>query len=258
LTRRSPRRAVTRALLVALVIVLTGACRVKTDIGIDVQSDGSGTVTVAIGFDDDAMTHIGNLGATLRTDDLTKAGWTVQAPQKDTDGFTYVRLSKPFANPSQADAVFAEIAGTGGPFRQFHLARTRSFARTEMTFTGTVDFSAGLTSFTDSGLAQQLDGKPLGQDIATIEQRLGEPIDRVFTFRVLVRLPGDVTSNSTTKVANGAVWEPKLSDSAPSALVAKGSSWRVGTIAFTAVGAIALMTLLVVLLVRLRRRHRRT
>jgi hypothetical protein len=256
LTRR-PLRACARLVLVALVGALVAGCQVRTDIGIDVHADGSGTVTVAVGLDDDAVKAVGDLGATLRTEDLTKAGWTVSEPAKEADGYTYVRVSKPFANPAEADEVFGEISGPTGPFRDFHLTRARTFARTEVRFTGTVDFSGGLTSFTDSGLAQQLDGKPLGQDVPTIEQRVGGSLDKAFTFRVLVRLPGDVTSNATAQATNGAEWEPKLSDRAPSVLTATGRSWRVGTIVFTALGALAVLALVVLVVVRLVRRRRR-
>ena len=250
------RATAARLVLVALVVAFAGACQVKTEIGVDVKSDGSGTVTVSIGLDADAMKAVGDLGATIRTDDLTKAGWTVDPPVKETDGFTYVRLSKPFANAEQANAVLTEISGKGGPFRDFRVTRTRSFARTETSFTGTVDFSGGLNAFSDSALAQQLDGKPLGEDVATIEKRIGEPLDRVFSFRVAVRLPGDVTSNATGSLDNGAVWSPKLSDTAPSHLEAKSKSWRVGTLVFTALGVVALIALAVVLVVRLVRSRR--
>jgi hypothetical protein len=255
LTRRA-LRAAARLVLVALVGALVAGCQVRTDVGIDVQADGSGTVTVSIGLDDDAVKAVGDLGATIRTEDLTNAGWTVSEPAKEDDGYTYVRVSKPFANPAEADAVFGEISGPGGPFRDFHLTRARTFARTEVRFTGTVDFSGGLTSFTDSGLAQQLDGKPLGQDVPTIEQRVGGQLDKAFTFRVAVRLPGDVTSNATARATNGAVWEPRLSDTAPSVLSATGKSWRIGTIVFTALGAVAVIALAVLVAVRLRRRRR--
>ena len=250
-------RAAARLVLVALVGAFVAGCQVHTDVGIDVKADGSGMVTVSIALDDDAVKAVGDLGATLRTDDLTKAGWTVSEPAKESDGDTHVHVSKPFANPAEADEIFGEISGPGGPFRDFHLTRARTFARTEVRFSGTVDFSGGLTSFTDSALAQQLDGKPLGQDVPTIEQRVGGSLDRAFTFRVLVRLPGDVSSNATAKATNGATWEPKLSDTAPSVLSATGRSWRVGTIVFTALGAVALLALLVLVLVRVVRRRRR-
>ena len=76
---------------------------------------------------------------------------------------------KNFANPDEASKIFTELSGTNGPFRDFAITRSRSFARTKFTFKGTVDFTAGLESFSDSELAAQLDGKPLGDDLQAIE-----------------------------------------------------------------------------------------
>ncbi|MGI8663139.1 MAG: hypothetical protein ACR2LQ_07995 [Acidimicrobiales bacterium] len=255
MSRRRPGQA-WRLLLVALVVVLAGACRVKTDIGVDVKADGSGTVTVAVGLDDPAVAAVGDLEASLRTDDLSKAGWAITGPAKEPDGLTYVRLTKPFSNPTEATGIFAEISGAGGPFRDFHISSSRSFAETATSFDGTVDFSAGLPSFSDSPLAQALDGKPLGEDVSAIEKKIGEPVDRVFTFRVAVRLPGAISSNATTRADNGAVWEPKLSEAAPSVLHASGTSWRVGTLVLSGVAGAALLAFVVVLVVRVARRPR--
>lgn len=240
-----------RLVWVALIVVLAAGCQVRTVVGIDVHDDGSGTVTVSVGLDQEAVDRVGDLSGALRVDDLKATGWTVTGPTKETDGFTYVRAAKPFANPAEANKVFGEIAGAGGPFRDFRIARSRSFARTETTFDGTVDFAHGLESFTDSQLAQALDGKPLGNDVAAIEKAIGTPLDQAFSFKVAVRLPGRIASNATGSAANGAEWAPKLSDKAPSTLHAEGKSWRVGTIALVAVAAVALVAALVVLLVRL-------
>jgi hypothetical protein len=245
--------------VVALVVVLAG-CQVRTDVAVDVKDDGSGTVTVSVGLDDASVQAVGDLATVVKVDDLRAAGWTVNGPTKETDGFTYLRLSKPFASVEQANVIFEEIAGAGGPFRDFTLERSRSFARTKTGFTGTIDFTGGLASFADSDLAQQLDGKPLGEDIAALEQRIGNTLDNVFRFRVLVRLPGDVTSNAPGGASNGAVWEPHLSDTAPLSLTAQGRSWRVTTLVFTAVAVVAAAALLVILLIRIavRRTDRRT
>ncbi len=81
-------RRLSRLALVALVVVLASACQVKTEVDIDVKADGSGTVTVSVGLDDAAVKDIGDLGAVVRTDDLTKAGWTIGRPAKEADGFT--------------------------------------------------------------------------------------------------------------------------------------------------------------------------
>jgi hypothetical protein len=238
--------------LVVLVVFAASACRVRTEVGVDVNDDGSGTVTIRVGLDDDAIAKNPGYEQALRIDDLRATGWAVTGPTKDADGFTYVQVTKPFANPEEATKIFAEVSGSTGPFRDFRISRTRSFARTSTRFDGTVDFtSAGVEQFADPALAAQLDGKPLGDDIAAIEARIGDKLDKVFQFKVAVRLPGDVTSNAPGRALNGAVWEPKLSDSAPTVLTASGRSWRTGTLVAVAVAAVAGFVLLLVLLIRL-------
>lgn len=256
--RRLPRLRL--VLLVALVVVFSGACRVRTDIGIEVKANGSGTVTVKIGLDDDAMKQAPNFQQSLKVDDLAAHGWTLTGPVKETDGFTYFSASKPFANPDEAKRIFLEISGAKGPFRDFNITRSRSFARTKFGFSGTVDFTGGIESFSDSDLAAQLDGKPVGEDVKAIEQRINDSLDNVFQIRIAVRLPGDVSSNAPGQAANGAVWQPRLSQQGAVALTATSTSTRWVTIvgALVAVGAlIGLVVLAIVRLVARRRRVRR-
>lgn len=255
--RAAPRPAPRRLLGVALLVLLASACRLDVNVGIDVNEDGSGVVRVAVGLDDDAMSKIPDLGQQVRVDDLTATGWTVTGPTKEADGMTWMRASKPFSTPAEAAAVLAEVAGEQGPFRDFALTRKRSFARTSFDFSGTVDFTGGIEAFSDQELTQLLDGEPLGQDVATIEQQIGESLDRVFHFQVAVQLPGSVSSNAPGEASNGAVWTPQLSDSAPQELHATSRSWHTSTLAWTAAAVVAGLALVVVLLVRLVRSARR-
>ncbi len=249
------------ALVVVLVVLAASACRVHTEIGVSVKEDGSGTVKVRVGLDDDALRRAPNFVQSLRIDDLRNTGWTVTGPVKDTDGFTYVEATKPFADPQEAAQVFAQISGPNGPFRNFQITRTRSFARTKIGFTGTVDFTGGLNSFGDSDLAQQLDGNPVGQDLKALEQQLNDTLDNVFQIRIAVQLPGSVTSNAPGQATNGAVWSPRLSQTGAVQLTASSTSTRwvtiLGAIA-AVVGALVVVALLVArAVVVLRRRRRR-
>src|SRR5256885_3073837 len=81
--RTRPRAAF--VFLVAAVVFCSGACRVRTDIGIEMKDNGSGTVTVKIGLDDDAMKQAPNFQQALKVDDLTAHGWTITGPEKNTD-----------------------------------------------------------------------------------------------------------------------------------------------------------------------------
>lgn len=227
-------------MLGVLAVVVLGACRVQTEVGLSVEEDGSGTVEVGVGLDDDALGRVPGIEDELRVEDLRATGWTVVGPVAEADGNTWFRISKPFATPEEAGAVLAEVAGVDGPFRDFRVERDRPFARTTYSFEGTVDLAAGLEGFGDDDLAALLDGEPLGEDVAAIEARLGEPLDTVFGLQVAVDLPGDVSSNAPTE-GGRAVWQARLSQGAPLELRAESTEYRTGTVALTAVGGLAVI-----------------
>lgn len=238
-----------------LVAIVATACQVRTEVALDVRADGSGSVTVSVGLDRDALSRGPDLGQALRLDDLRATGWRVSGPVPDDSGFSVVRVTKPFSGPGEAAVALAEIAGPGGAFRDFRITAGRSFARSTVAFAGVVDLRAGLAAFSDSQLARLLDGKPLGDDVPAIEARLGGPIDDVFQFSVVARLPGQVSSNAPTESDGAAVWDGlRLSSPDPALLAAKAVSWRPASVAAAAVAVGSLVLLLVLLARRLRRR----
>ena len=88
-------------LLLTTVVVLLCSCQAKVAVDARVARDGSGTIAVGVGLDDAALRHAGDLDAEARLDDLTAAGWTVTKATKETDGFTWLRASKPFHSPAE-------------------------------------------------------------------------------------------------------------------------------------------------------------
>ena len=241
--------------------MLVGGCQVRTEVGLDVEEDGSGTVSVSVGLDPDATSRVPGLAQELRLEDLRATGWEIVGPAVEADGFTWIRATKPFATPEEAGTVLAEVAGDDGPFREFELVRERSFARTDYDFRGTVDFTGGLEAFGDEALADALDGQPLGESVEAIEERIGSTIDQAFTFRVAVGLPGDLGStNAPTRASNGAVWEPRLSEGRAITLEASSQVVRTRTLVLTAVavvaGVAALGLAILTPIVRRRRRRR--
>jgi hypothetical protein len=257
MTRRQLRPA-----LALLVAVLATACQVRTTVTVDVADDGSGTVDVAVGLDEEALGRVPDLdgdgvsdaedlAALVRDDDLTAAGWTVAEPdaadggEGDDDGLTWLRVSRAFGTPEEGDRILAGLTGPDGPLRDLQLTRGESFGRTEYTFTGTADLSGGLEAFGDEGLAAALEGEPLGEDAAAIEARFGEPLADMFTLEVTARLAGDETT-----------WTPRLGEG-PVALEAESTRYEWPVLALTLVSAAALLALLVVLAGRLLRSGRR-
>jgi hypothetical protein len=252
---RRARRVVVWALLAGLVLL--SGCRLELDVNVAVEEDGSGTVEVVTALDEDAVERIGgDLAAIVELDDLRAAGWTVDGPTEDPDGFTRLRVQRRFGNPDEAAAIFEEIAGEEGPFQDFAVRRETSLASTEWGFTGRVDFSGGIEAFGDEGLAAELDGQPLGLTVEEIEDQLGESLSRLVQVRVGVRLPGDVSSNATTKADNGAVWQVGFGEGAVD-MEAEGSERRIETLIAAGAAVLFALALVVVLLVRLAARSRR-
>lgn len=240
-----------RLLLVALIALVASGCRLQLDVNVDVAEDGSGTIEVVVGLDADALSKIGgDLAAVMEVGDLEDAGWVIDGPAEESDGYTRVHLRHPFATPDEAAEVFAQIAGEDGPFQDFAVRRSTSFAETRWDFTGRVDFSGGVEAFGDQGLAAELDGEPLGQTADEIEAQLGESLSRLIQVRVRARLPGEVTSNATTKADNGAVWQVGFGEGSVD-LHAESSERRVTTLVLAGVAAVCVLALVVLLLVRL-------
>jgi hypothetical protein len=223
----------------------------ELDVNVDVSDDGSGTIEVVVGLDPDALSRIGgDLAAAMEVGDLEDAGWVIDGPTEESDGYTRVHIRHGFATPDEAAEVFAQIAGEDGPFQDFAVGRSTSFAETRWEFTGRVDFSGGLDALGDQGLAAELDGEPLGQSVEEIEAQLGESLSRLIQVRVRARLPGEVSSNATTKADNGAVWQVGFGEGSVD-LHAESRERRVATLVLAGAGALCLLALMVLVLVRL-------
>jgi hypothetical protein len=226
---------------------------VRTQVTVDVEEDGSGTVEVGVGLDEEALAELPDLddnGASeaadlaqmVRADDLRAAGWAVQSPEADDDGVTWVRATKAFGTPAEAVQVLSELTGTEGPLRDWQVERQRSFARTEFRVAGTADLSGGLEAFGDAGLAAALDGEPLGEDVSVIEQRFGQPMRNLVSFDVTVLLPG---ASET--------WSPDLGGSAV-AIDASATEYDGPVLLLAALAVACALGLVGILVARLLRR----
>lgn len=179
-----------RLLLVALAaLVLAAGCQLDVALDVEVASDGSGLVTVGIGLDAAGLARAGNLDQQLRVDDLKAAGWTVSGPTPE-GATTWVRASKPFADPAQANQVIAEVAGPDGPFQGFAVAVDDGLGGTTYRVTGTIDLADGPAMFSDPALAAALEGDPFGGTLDAIVQQEGRSVADMVDVQVGVRLPG--------------------------------------------------------------------
>jgi putative hydrolase of the HAD superfamily len=243
-----------RLVLLLVACVALTSCRVDGTIDVDVRSDGAGTVRVAVAFDDDAAARVPDLAGQLRVDDLTAAGWTVTGPAKEPDGRTVVRAEKAFATADQLPAVLAEVTGT---LQDVRLERTRSFGRTQWTFTGTVDLSGGAAAFSDAQLAALLGGLPLGQDVAALEHETGGTLAADTSLGLAVTLPGDVSGNATTIDGRTGRWTFRLDQPPGTGLELHGTQRSRAASIWAGVALAAAGSLVLLALVRILRGGRR-
>ena len=146
--------------------LLAAGCQVQTTLTVHMDDDGSGTVEVAVGLDDEALGQLPDLDSSgvgdpadltklVRADDLKATGWELAEPEVEGD-VTWLRATKPFGTPAEAAQILTELTGPDGGLRDFRLERSRSFGSTSYEFAGTADLSGGLEAFGDSGLAAEI------------------------------------------------------------------------------------------------------
>ncbi|MBV6508479.1 MAG: hypothetical protein JJLCMIEE_01542 [Acidimicrobiales bacterium] len=201
-----------RAAATAVVLLALSSCEVQADVSVAVADDGSGTVEVAVGLDQEATAEVPDLAEQLRTEDLEATGWTVSGPEVGSDGWTWVRVEKGFADPDELGQVMSEVAGPEGAFREFTLERNEAFALTTWELTGVVDLSGGLEQFSDPELTAALGGLPLGVDLDALAAASGTHPAESFTVRLIADLPGEVGNSNAETVDGSAVWEWELAD----------------------------------------------
>ena len=256
---RRPRRAprLRRAVGALLALLTLGACQLRTELNIQVDPDGGGRVEFAVALDDDAVARRPDLVEALDLSDLADTGWEVTGPAVESDGFTWLRARHDFGAPEELTVLVDEIAGDGGPFRDFRLERDDAFAESEYRFSGTVDFAQGLDGVTDDPeLAEALGAAPR----ELLEERLGQAIDELIGVQVAVRLPGEVQSNAPTRASNGAIWRPSVLERESVQLAATGTVSRSERLVWAAVAGVAGFALVLFVLIRVvlwRRRRAR-
>jgi hypothetical protein len=234
-----------RLVLAVAALASLAGCKVETTVEVDADADGTGRVVAEVVLDDDAVRRVPGLAEQLRVDDLRAAGWQVEKPRKAAAGGLVVEAAKRFRTPAEAAQAVEELTGPAGPFRGFELRRERSFLRTRTAFSGTVDLGRGIEAFGDDVLRDRLGGSSLGLDPAELESRLGTALSDVFSFRVVARLPGNVSSDASGVEGDGVVWRPALGETV--VVHATSVRWNVRSIAAAAVSAVAAAALAIVL-----------
>jgi hypothetical protein len=180
------------ALAVCLVVVL-GACSVDATVTVKVRDDGSGYVQADVTADAEAVQAAevggGKLEDRVRLSDLPDAGWTVEPWVRNPDGSASVSLRKPFSDVDEIPGILRELNGEFGPLQSAAFARSRSFFSTQYTATGEIDLGAIGTGIADDAeLVQRLQAQ--GVDVAGVDAQLLDQLQRAFSMRLVVELPG--------------------------------------------------------------------
>jgi hypothetical protein len=208
--RPRPRRVLTVVLSLGLVALLS-ACQVNIKVDTVVNDDGSGTVTIGLGLDDKALSHLGNPDTEVQLDDLKATGWAIEPAAKAPDGFTWLKATKAFANPDELNAILHQLTLDRGAFHDFKLSKDESLTSTTWTFNGTVDLTKGLDQFGDADLAGALKGDPLGGIVPVIEKEEGKPATQMIALDMTVKLPN----------ADAKDFKPTFADPAPTQINAQ-------------------------------------
>jgi hypothetical protein len=200
----SHRRSVPRLLLVLLCTLALTSCRLDVTVDVDMQPDGTGTVTVEAVADAELVDQVPDLVDDLRLDDAIANGWVVEGPTPLEGGSMSIRLVHDFHSAEELASVLNSI---GPPLTDMQAARTTDpndpGGPTTNAIDGTLVLPNGYESFADAALVEAVGGQPFGEQISasglTPEQAMS------FTFRV--GLPGELVSSETGTEVDGGVIE---------------------------------------------------
>lgn len=240
------------AALAALAVPLC-ACQATVRVAVAPKANGSGDLTVSAVLDKDAAAMVGDLGTGIKTDDLIRAGWTVDKPVVASDGGASVSAHHRFRTVSEADALLSGLAGGGGnvPFR-LTLTHASGTLASRVRLAGDVDLTGGVDRFADDKLRQAL-GAPTLAAALDRAKASGAAVPAL-TAEVDAVLPGRPAQVDGGAVSGDTVrWEVPLG--ARRAIGASASvadplalAWLLGAAGF-------LVALLLVIVVRFRRRR---
>jgi hypothetical protein len=193
---RSRRRG-----LIALLcmVLLCAGCKVDANTTIQLNRDGSGTVSVRITLDRQAVSLIQSGGGTLEKrvvlTDLKTHGWKVSAWQRQSGGSAAITLSHPFQNGAELTQVLTDLTGKNGVLREARLTRTRNVFESQDGVSVTADLGklrSGVRN--DKELASRL--KAAGINVDQVDFVLGSQLQDAFTLGVTLGIPSGQTTTA--------------------------------------------------------------
>lgn len=190
---------VVRVATLAVATLLLSACNVETVIGLSVEPNGSGEVTITVTADKDVVAQAPNLVTDFRSDDLKAVGWKVSGPRTNKNGSVSVSLRHHFDTPAQATSLLNTINADKGPLHEMALTRSGRDTSSKWNLSGRLEVNGGLEAFVDNKTLELLGGAPY----ATQLKQSGLDIGEAVTLRFTAALPGDV--KDTTGLAEDGV-----------------------------------------------------
>lgn len=239
------RRLALSLLSLVLVLVPT-ACRVDSDVLINVNADGSGVVTVSVVLDRDAASKLGDPKTAIKVDDLRTAGWKVAEPVTDKgSGEVTLSAEREFASPRELTVILNDVGGGSpdnpGVFSGVKLNVDNGFASTGYSFRADIALSGSLEQFSDQALKEALGGLPLGR---TPDQLAAEGAGKnSVTLNVTLDLPGGKVDSNGTAVDGRTRWtlHPDSGEATDTELTASSTDSQRSVLLLLGVGAVLLV-----------------
>lgn len=254
-----------RLWLLAAAVLLLAGCRLDLAVTVQMEPDGTGTVTLRATADRDLLDRVPGVLDDLRFDDAVAQGWQVSDPETDADGSATIELTHAF----HSDVELANLLNSiGPPFDgTWQAARTPGTGENEGQVSnaviGTLRLPDGYASFADSDLTAAVGGLPFEQELSDA----GVSASEALSLRLRVHLPGDLVHASGTDIGDGTIeWTPALDGSSTSVEVQtvqrpaeEGAAWAgpLSTIALIALIVWIAVSVAFIAFVAIARRSRR-
>lgn len=197
-----------RFIALSMLAVLATGCTIRFDSIVDVEQDGSGTLAVEVGFDEELRTMMeesgeGGFDLTQGASDAPE-GWSIDEFTRGE--FEGVRVSVAFTDLADLDRRLAELEASAEED-----GSTPSLLRPGIL---TQEGDTFRFSMPVEGLEEDLSAVGgTGEDNPFGEMDVDEMIGQIFQIRFLVTLPGTITShNADTVEGNTMVWDIGLVD----------------------------------------------
>jgi hypothetical protein len=186
-------------------LLLTG-CRLDVTVAVDIETDGTGTVTLVATADAELVAEVPTLIDDLRLDDAVANGWQVDGPTETADAGMTITLTHDVHSPEELANVLNSI---GPPLTRMAAARTSDeTGQTTNAINGELVLADGFATFADADLLQAVGGLPFGEQITAS----GLTPDQAMSFTFQAHLPGELIRAETgTQIGDGVIeWRAPL------------------------------------------------